>query len=139
MTLPTATREDGTANPSQAPCQSHQSDEAHAEASVGFSGLPTGLAEKTMIKIETIKDPCAEAVFQTRERDGTIVSQKFIFGEPQRVHETPSSDWNCPVMIEGLLPKIVPVMGISSADSFRNALNLVRTFRSTNARATSEL
>ena len=109
----------------QSPCQSHQSDEAHGEAPVVFPGLPHGLAEKTMIKIETIKDPCAEAVWQTRERDGTIVSQKFIFGEPQRVHETPNSDWYCPVMIEGLLPKIVPVMGVSSEDSITNAIHFV--------------
>ena len=42
MTRSTATREDGIANPSQEPCQFHQPDEAHAEAPVGFLGLPTG-------------------------------------------------------------------------------------------------
>ena len=80
-----------------------------------------------MITIESIKDPIAEAVWQTRERDGTIVSRKFLFGQPQRVHETPNSDWFCPVMIEGFLPNIVPIMGVSSDDSITNAIHFVGT------------
>jgi len=80
-----------------------------------------------MIMIETINDPIAEGVWQTRDPDGTMVSIKYIFGEPQRVHETPNSDWFCPVMIEGFLPKIVPVYGVSSGDSITNAMNFVQT------------
>ena len=42
MTLSPVKQEDAITNPSQAPCQFHQPDEAHTETPVGFSGLPTG-------------------------------------------------------------------------------------------------
>ena len=42
MTLSTVKQEDAITNPSQAPSQVQLPDEAHAEASGGFSGLPTG-------------------------------------------------------------------------------------------------
>jgi len=42
VTLSTATREDGIANPGQAPCRLRVPDAAHTEGPVDFSGLPTG-------------------------------------------------------------------------------------------------
>jgi hypothetical protein len=82
-----------------------------------------------MIKITDIQDPIAEDVWTLKRSDGQIVSHRIIVGRPQPETEGDGhSDWYCPIMIEGFLPRVVPAMGVGPVDSLMNAMHLVKTF-----------
>ena len=84
---------------------------------------------KNMIKITDIQDPIAEDVWTLKRSDGQIVSHRIIVGRPQPETEGDGhSDWYCPIMIEGFLPRVVPAMGVGPVDSLMNAMHLVKTF-----------
>ena len=84
---------------------------------------------KNMIKITDIQDPIAEDVWTLKRSDGQIVSHRIIVGRPQPETEGDEhSDWYCPIMIEGFLPRVVPAMGVGPVDSLMNAMHLVKTF-----------
>jgi len=80
-----------------------------------------------MIEIAEITDPIAQDVWKTNEEDGKIVSHHIIVGRPHPQTDKDGSDWYCPVMIEGFLPRIVPAMGVGPVDSLMNAMHLVKT------------
>ena len=82
-----------------------------------------------MVEITEIKDPIAEDVWETKGEDGNSISHRIVVGRPQpEIPGDDYSDWYCPVMIEGFLPRIVPAMGVGPVDSLMNAMLLVRTF-----------
>lgn len=81
-----------------------------------------------MIEITEIKDPIAQDVWKTKGKDEKTISHRIVIGHPHQESEDDNSDWYCPVMIEGFLPRIVPAMGVGPVDSLMNAMHIVKTF-----------
>ena len=82
-----------------------------------------------MIEITEIKDPIAKDMWATKAEDGKPIYHRIVVGHPHpETKNNDNSDWYCPVMIEGFLPRIFPAMGVGPVDSLMNAMQLVKTF-----------
>lgn len=73
--------------------------------------------------LSRIDDPVAEDIWR-----GLHKTARIVVGRPQPLPEGAPARWYCPLIIEGHLPGIKPVLGMSPVTALVNAMSLVRRF-----------
>lgn len=77
-------------------------------------------------KLTRIEDPIADDYWEYVTPRGKRRTSRLMVGRP--IHHPPARAWYCPILIEGLTPRIDPVFGQGPVDALMNAMTVVKTF-----------
>jgi hypothetical protein len=81
-----------------------------------------------MKRLPRISDVIAQDDWFCKRDDGSIYRTRIIIGRPRPENRrSKTSDWFCPVFIEGITTKVCKAMGVGPVDSLMNALILVKS------------
>ena len=81
-----------------------------------------------MKRLPKISDVIAQDDWYYKRDDGSTYRTRIIVGRPRPENRrSKSSNWFCPVFIEGITPKVCKAMGVGPVDSLMNALTLVKS------------
>ena len=81
-----------------------------------------------MKRLPKISDVIAQDDWHYKRDDGSTSRTRIIVGRPRPENRRgKTSDWFCPVFIEGITPKVCKAMGVGPVDSLMNALTLVKS------------
>jgi len=81
-----------------------------------------------MKRLPRIFDVIAQDDWFCKRDDGSIYGTRIIIGRPRPENRrSKTSDWFCPVFIEGITTKVCKAMGVGPVDSLMNALTLVKS------------
>jgi len=81
-----------------------------------------------MKRLPTISDVIARDEWCYKRDDGSTYRTRIIVGRPRPENRrSKTSDWFCPVFIEGITPKVCKAVGVGPVDSLMNAVTLIKS------------
>ena len=80
-----------------------------------------------MRRLPKISDIIAQDDWYYKRQDGSTYRTRIIIGRPRPENRRKTtSDWFCPIFIEGITPRVCKAMGVGPVDSLMNALTLIK-------------
>ena len=78
-------------------------------------------------RTNTISDPIARDTWSYVGKDGNRHALEISVGRPFEVTASGTSEWACPLYVQGMTPGVKNVRGVGPIDALLNASTIVRT------------